>query len=382
MTLSCMMKNATFLGIVALALTKEGCNAEVVTKSTKAKSGKVAKAGKMKSAKSAKTAETAKTAKAAKTAETAKTIKSAKTAKSSYDVARPPMRTNPCEGANPGMPNVPCTDAGVLGQSGTNVTMGYTGNRSTDLEPQTEDYIRAGMCAVNVHWHLGSEHLSTGEYDEAGSGPSEIAHRRRLAGKATPGFQCSKYDSSEKMYTRPYHWKHCQNMEVGQTYEVHWPHSAYGACGTPDQFQTPFKDGVFCLSAGDNAIIDDRPLNKKVGVQAQVFTVVNDEAYYYPDLVHGMIKDGDIGSDIAYYTGSTTGTSVSNEICSVYAPITWQVDRKCNLISASTFDKMCADMKSMRDDMTDDLHPHGSRELVSNDLAADNHKRRITQGEM
>merc|ERR1719491_1624272 len=100
-------------------------------------------------------------------------------------------------------------------------------------------------------------------------------------------------------------------MEVGQTYEVHWPHSAYGACGTPDQFQTPFKDGV----------------------QAQVFTIVNDEDYFYPDLMHGMIMDGEYGADMTYYTGSTTGTSVSNEVCSVYAPITWQVDRKCNLIS-------------------------------------------------
>ena len=35
-------------------------------------------------------------------------------------------------------------------------------------------------------------------------------------------------------------------MRVGETYEVHWPHSALGACGTPLQYQTPFYDGVFC----------------------------------------------------------------------------------------------------------------------------------------
>ena len=34
-------------------------------------------------------------------------------------------------------------------------------------------------------------------------------------------------------------------------------------------------------------------------------------------------------------------------------------NRTCHLISASTFDKMCADMKAQHDDMTDDLHPHG-----------------------
>ena len=42
------------------------------------------------------------------------------------------------------------------------------------------------------------------------------------------------------------------------------------------------------------------------------------------------------------------------------------------MISASTFDKMCADMKAQRDDMSDDLHPHGSRELVAENLSANN----------
>lgn len=82
--------------------------------------------------------------------------------------------------------------------------------------------------------------------------------------------------------------------------------------------------------------------------------------------------DGAYGADMAYYTGSTTGTSRDNTICSAYTPITWQVDRACQMVSASTFDKMCADMKSQRDDMSDDLHAHGSRELVADDLAANN----------
>lgn len=110
-------------------------------------------------------------------------------------------------------------------------------------------------------------------------------------------------------------------------------------------------------------------------MQSQVFTVVNDEDYYYPNLMRGMIVDGDYGANITKYTGSTTGTSRNNEVCSQYTPITWQVDRKCHLISASTFDKMCADMKAQRDDMTEDLYAHGSRQLVDDSLAADNHQR-------
>merc|ERR1719316_726407 len=92
-----------------------------------------------------------------------------------------------------------------------------------------------------------------------------------------------------------------------------------------------------------------------------------------------MIVDADnnMGQDIAAYTGSTTGTTRNNQMCSAYTPITWQVDRKCHLISASTFDKMCADMKTQRDDMSDDLHAHGSRELVLSKFAADNHQRRL-----
>ena len=88
----------------------------------------------------------------------------------------------------------------------------------------------------------------------------------------------------------------------------------------------------------------------------------------------GMIRDGprDMGQDVAIYTGSTTGESRTNEVCSQYAPITWQVDRKCHVISASSFDKLCLDMLMQRDDMSGDLYPHGSRELVHDDLAANN----------
>merc|ERR1711924_503997 len=90
----------------------------------------------------------------------------------------------------------------------------------------------------------------------------------------------------------------------------------------------------------------------------------------YTDLIKGMIVGGDFGADMAIYTGSTTGTSRDNDICSAYSPITWQVDRKCHIISASSFDKMCADMKSQVDDMSHDLYAHGARKLVTKELAS------------
>merc|ERR1712146_728388 len=117
---------------------------------------------------------------------------------------------------------------------------------------------------------------------------------------------------------------------------------------------------------------DAQNLVNSVGVQAQIFVIVNDESYYYPDLMRGAIVDGDFWKDVAAYTGSTTGTSRNNVKCSKYTPITWQVDRKCHLISASTFDKMCADMKQQADDLSSDLYAHGARELVAKALTANN----------
>jgi len=259
-----------------------------------------------------------------------------------------------------------------------NVTKGYQGDLDVDTVPYLNSYWQEGMCPVNVHWHLGTEHLSRGEYDEAGTGPSythdgddhDGEYGRRLEGEVRGGFQCHYYNENDPKFTKEYDWQWCVDMHVGETYEVHWPHSNMGACGTLNQFQTDFYDGVFCNFA---TTFNGSLTGAKIGVQGQIFTVVNDEAYYYPDLMHGAIVDGEMWSDVAKYTGSTTGTSRNNDICSQYTGITWQVDRKCHMISASSFDKMCADMKSQRDDMSHDFYPHGSRELVEDHLAADNH---------
>jgi hypothetical protein len=252
-----------------------------------------------------------------------------------------------------------------------------------DLTPNTKQYFQSSMCPVNVHWHLGSEHYSYGEFDENGDGPHGNIPRpdwanRDLAGagESVPdGFRCHHFDETDAKFTTKYEWKHCKGMEVGETYEVHWPHSAAGACGTVNQYQTPFYDGVFCnLPMETFVTLGAQDIASAVGVHGQVFTVVNDESYFYPDMIRGMIVDPDMnmGQDVAMYTGSTTGDSRSNEMCSQYAPITWQVDRKCHMISASSFDKLCYDMKMQRDDMSDDLHAHGSRELVMDSLVANN----------
>jgi len=309
---------------------------------------------------------------------------------------------NPCAGqkpyhAGPGdkyFENTQCMIDNVvqtLEQAGGNVTKGFKGGfNAGDREPITQKYSEVGLCPVNVHWHLGAEHFSAGQYDRNGSayGPAgdggngsdstdSYSRRRQLAGSSVrKGFQCRHYNPTDTKFTAPYNWQHCTNMMIGETYEVHWPHSAAGSCGSRWQYQTPFYDGVFCR----DGVISIAPLNtyEKIGVQAQVFTIVNsDESQYqYDNLFEGMIVDGDRGTDMAYYTGSTTGTSRNNGMCSRYTPITWQVDRKCHMISAKSFDKMCQDMKAQADDMSGDVHPHGARELVAQHLTANNQANR------
>jgi len=323
------------------------------------------------------------------------------------DVYAPVAGANPCEGqkplhAGPGdnyFSNVDCFKDNIvqtLEQAGADVTAGYVGGLdAADRVPITQPYSEVGLCPVNVHWHLGAEHRSAGEFDEEGAGPETEASSgdssssssssssadydddmRRLAADARLGLRCHHYDATDAKFTTPYTWEHCTGMVVGETYEIHWPHSAAGACGTEWQMQSPFYDGVFC----HDGIITIAPLNtyEKIGVQAQVFTVVNDEDYYYSNLIDGMIVNSgeEKGTDMAMYTGSTTGTSRDNDVCSRYTPITWQVDRKCHMISASSFDKLCADMLTQSDDMSSDIYPHGSRELVATHLAANNQQTR------
>ena len=298
---------------------------------------------------------------------------------------------NPCEGQQPFhagpndgyFSNVNCFRDAVtqtLEQAGGNVTRGYVGGMDAGpRRPITQPYSQVGLCPVNVHWHLGAEHLSVGQYDEYGTGPpttnssgsgSSSSGRRQLAAGERRGGRCHYYRNTDPKFTTPYNWHYCTNMKVGETYEVHWPHSAAGACGTQWQMQSPFYDGVFCR----DGIITIAPLNtyQKIGVQSQTFVVVNDEAYYQPNLFRGMLTHGQHGLDMAMYTGSTTGTSRDNQVCSRFTPITWQVDRKCHLVSASSFDKMCQDMLNNRDDMSMDIYPHGAREVVAHALTANN----------
>ena len=291
--------------------------------------------------------------------------------------------------------DVDCEASTTGAQSATDVTKGAAGDRDPGIAPVV-DYNDAGMCTVNVHWHIGAEHRSEGQYDEAAAfdHPNKDTYagsHRRLAsadGGMRIGHMCTKgkelweaNDASVRNSdgsVNEYDWKYCKDMHVGLTYEFHWPHSSLGACQTPWQYQYHFLDGVLCgaTQGGIDIATAANALTTKahaIGVEGQVFTIVNgmggDAVRPTWDVLNGW--DRQAAKDVAYYQGSTTGDAVQSgahagDKCRGTGDlVTWHVDRECHTLEASTMDEMCRRMLVISaDDMSPDVIPHGARETV------------------
>ena len=297
--------------------------------------------------------------------------------------------------------DIDCEDASTGAQSATDVTKGAAGDRDPGIAPVV-DYNDAGMCTVNVHWHIGAEHRSEGQYDEAAAfdHPNKDTYagsHRRLAsadGGMRIGHMCTKgkelweaNDASVRNAdgsVNEYDWKYCKDMHVGLTYEFHWPHSSLGACQTPWQYQYHFLDGVLCGATMGGvdintaaALLGDK--THGIGVEGQVFTIVNgmdDGSAVHPtwDVLNGWDRQAieetknDATGGVAYYQGSTTGDAANNDdVCRGTGNlVTWHQDRKCHTLEASTMDEMCRRMLLISaDDMSPDVAPHGARETVT-----------------
>merc|ERR1719405_267366 len=307
------------------------------------------------------------------------------------------LRSDTGQGFGVGLGDLDCEHAQVGAQSGTDVTKGAAGTKDmTDTPGPIVSYNDKGMCTVNVHWHIGAEHKSTGEYDETAAfdHPNKDTYagsHRRLAsadGGMRIGHMCTKgkelweaNDASVRNSdgsVKEYDWKYCKDMHVGLTYEFHWPHSSLGACQTPWQYQYHFLDGVLCGATMGNVDIGTASqllMDKThgIGVEGQVFTIVNGmggEAIRPTwDVLNGW--DRQAAKDVAYYQGSTTGDAVQSganagDMCRGTGNlVTWHVDRECHTLEASTMDEMCRRMLVISaDDMSPDVIPHGARETV------------------
>ena len=311
------------------------------------------------------------------------------------------LRSDTGQGFGVGLGDLDCEHASVGAQSGTDVTKGAEGMMDPSVGP-IQDYNAAGMCTVNVHWHIGAEHRSEGQYDEnaAFDHPYKDTYagsHRRLAssdGGMRIGHMCVKgkelWEANDPSVrnadgsVNEYDWKYCKDMHVGLTYEFHWPHSSLGACQTPWQYQYHFLDGVLCGATMGNVDIGTASqllMDKThgIGVEGQVFTIVNsatDAAAKRPtwDVLNGWDRQAieetknDATGGVAYYQGSTTGDAANNDdVCRGTGNlVTWHQDRKCHTLEASTMDEMCRRMLVISaDDMSPDVAPHGARETVT-----------------
>jgi hypothetical protein len=272
--------------------------------------------------------------------------------------------------------NVPiaCSDAGAKVQSGADVTFGSKGTMKASLMPIATPLSEVeGMCAVNVHWHLGAEHRNKGTYDIPGAdwvtqhGDDASFPQGIEAGNFCPGF-----DAKDPKFTTAYKFEHCTDMKVGYTYEMHWPNSNLGMCGSEWQYQTPFMNGVLCKATAGNLTPGDAVASvfdaksTKIGVQGQIFTIVNDPAYDYPDWDALKGWNTALAEDVAVYQGSTTGLKDGNKVCTRSGGmVSWQVDRGCHLISAKAFDNLCKIMKQQKSDMSADTRPRNARKTTA-----------------
>jgi hypothetical protein len=231
------------------------------------------------------------------------------------------------------------------------------------LTPNTNSPLKSGQCNTNIHWHIGAEHESQGQYSKTGNWEARGPKRREgLLGQK--GGRCYLYDSKKNMFTKDYDWKHCDNIihQVGETIEIHWVNTGLSEqCGTVWQYQFPLLDGVLCnartVKLGVDATAQD--VANSVTVQTQVFTIVNEKymsrdevADATFDLPAGVkqVKDRNIWTDVTTYTGSTTGERFGNSTtdtkpCDDVSPVTFQVDRKCHLLTAESLDNLCLSLK-------------------------------------
>jgi len=90
---------------------------------------------------------------------------------------------NMCKDTNPKLANVDCVTK-ALEQAGGDVSKNAVGTKTTNAKPITSPYWKNQLCPVNVHWHLGAEHRSAGQFDENGKSPrkpapQQLVHRKQ-----------------------------------------------------------------------------------------------------------------------------------------------------------------------------------------------------------
>ncbi|MEQ9518936.1 MAG: delta-class carbonic anhydrase [Parvibaculum sp.] len=224
----------------------------------------------------------------------------------------------------------PQTPRDISNSAGTN-------QRSFSLAPEVTEL---NLC--NIHTHTNAEHKGPDFSIYAGDGKHG-------------GFQCNATDTlTEEELTDPTDGHGAfHGVKPGDTIEVHWVHTS---CDI-----TPGEGLGSCLS--------ETCANPDLRVETQVFLVVNDKnALNFADFaydgnqVNGLHQARALpmstGNPIIF-TGSTTGPSYTEEICSPLQ-VTWSVRPQCAKLDVSSLHKWAEDGNAFNE-----THSHGVRQLVT-----------------
>lgn len=224
-----------------------------------------------------------------------------------------PAETNQCIGAGPQAPR------DIDSKAGSNPVIF---NEAPAIE-------QMNLC--NVHFHRNAEHKAA-------------AYSTYVKDGDNSGWACQEPAPGRLSHEHAEH-DGCQGIAEGDTIEVHW---VYTTCDINTHGVTPLGGG---LSACMTTICP----NPELRVVAEVFLLEKGgEKKFSSD---SPVKHND---PTVVYTGSTTGTSYSNDHCSPFQ-VTWDVKTTCDTLDIDDFSGWCSDNKY------DDHHAHGVRELVTSE---------------
>ena len=188
----------------------------------------------------------------------------------------------------------------------------------------------ADMNLCNIHFHRNAEHKSA-------------AYSTFVEDGSNSGWAC-KEPAPGRLAMEHAEYKGCEGIAPGDTIEVHW---VYTTCDIETAGVTPMGGGL-------SACLTTTCSNPELRVAAQVFVLQeNGELKFSESPINH-------NEQTVEYTGSTTGTTYSNNHCSPFQ-VTWDVKKTCATLDIDDFSKWCSN------NIYKDKHAHGVRELVTSE---------------
>ena len=197
------------------------------------------------------------------------------------------------------------------------------------------------MNLCNIHSHTNAEHKGPGFSVSAGGGE-------------WGGWKCNETENlTEAELAMPEGEAAYGKVKPGDTIEVHWVHSSCDIAPGP----------------GLGSCLSDACANPQLRVETQVFLVVNDpEALNFLDYTYdGNVVDGlhqakaipSGTGDALQFTGSTTGPSYTESVCSPLQ-VTWSVRPQCAKLDINSLNEW-----AKSGNVFNEVKSHGVRQIVT-----------------